>query len=69
MAAVLRTGRLFRLSTIVQIVPRYNSSLKVKKGLVVGAYTEEGKQGVELTQSAEIYNKISSGKLLEHIKL
>ncbi|KAK9758911.1 hypothetical protein QE152_g653 [Popillia japonica] len=70
MAVILRTGSLFRLSKVVPVFGlRCASSLKVKKGLVVGVYSEEDKGTVDLTRSAETYNKISNGKLLEHIKL
>ncbi|KAJ3628111.1 hypothetical protein MTP99_015437 [Tenebrio molitor] len=70
MALSLTCKTLLRLSASRRYFFRPCSSVcPEKKGLVLGVYSDDDCEGLELTPAAEKYNQISKGKLVEHIEL
>ncbi|XP_057663773.1 cytosol aminopeptidase-like isoform X2 [Diorhabda carinulata] len=69
MALCSRRMKYIRLCSHINNFIKFSSTLgTAKKGLVLGAYSNEN-NGVSLTPVAAKYNELSGGKLLEQIKL
>ncbi|XP_018562536.1 cytosol aminopeptidase isoform X2 [Anoplophora glabripennis] len=70
MALSLKCNKFLRLSYLIRNLSRYSSNTTCeRKGLVLGVYSNEQNDGIELTPSAEKFNKKTQGRLLEQLKL